>query len=87
MEDILLGLIMIITFALGYFLMKKLDDFLEENRNSIEKENEKKEPSCIILTDDLSKDEIMSEIQQFQEKHEKMKIIICDDVDTIERKC
>lgn len=87
MEDILLGLIMIITFALGYFLMKKLDDFLEENRNSIEKENKKKEPSCIILTDDLSKDEIMSEIQQFQEKHEKMKIIICDDVDTIERKC
>ncbi len=87
MEDILLGLIMIITFALGYFLTKTLEDFLKENRNSIEKKNEKKEPSCIILTEELSKDEIMSEIQQFQEKHEKMKIIICDDVDTIERKC
>ena len=87
MEDILMGLIMIITFILGYLLMKKLDDFLEENRNSLEKEYEKKTPSCIILTDELSKDQIMSEIQQFQEKHKKIKIIICDDVDTSERKC
>lgn len=84
MEEILLIMIMVIAFIFGYFLMKILDQFMEENYKAVEKENEKKEPSCIMLTEELSEEEIASEIRRFQEKHEKMKIIICEDVDTSE---
>ena len=62
----------------GYYLMGKLDKFLGENRKSIEDESQKKEPSCIMLDDDLSEEEIAEEIRNFKGKHGKTKILLYD---------
>ena len=39
------------------------------------------EPSRIMLTNDLSDEEIMDEIRRFRVKHENVKILVCDDID------
>lgn len=81
MREVLLAIVLIILGVYGYFLMKKLDCFLIDNHKTIQTENEKIEPSHIMLTNNLSDEEIMVEISLFRAKHEKMKILICDDVD------
>ena len=40
-RDIVLALAVLGVFVFGYFLMARLDKFLDENRKAIEKENEK----------------------------------------------
>ena len=81
MREILLVFVLLVLFGLGYILMKKLDFFLVDNRKAIEKETEKVEPSRIMLTNDLSDEEIMDEIRRFRVKHENVKILVCDDID------
>lgn len=83
MKEVLLVIVLVIIFGLGYVLMKKLDCFLVDNRKSIEKETEKVEPSRIMLTNDLSDEEIIDEIQRFRVKHKNVKILVCDDIDVI----
>ena len=46
------------VFAFGFYLMGKLDKFLDENRKAIEKENESREPSCVMLTNSLTLPEL-----------------------------
>mgnify|MGYP003312426438 CR=1 FL=1 len=58
-RDIVLALAVLGVFVFGYFLMARLDKFLDENRKAIEKENEKKEPSCVMLTEELTDEEIV----------------------------
>ena len=70
------------VFAFGFFLMAKLDKFLDENRKTIEKENEKKEPSCVLLTEELSDEEIVMEIKRFRDRHADVQIFLCDSADT-----
>ena len=53
-------------FGFGYILMGKLDRFLSENRKTIEEKSEKVEPSRIMLTNDLSDEEIMDEIRALE---------------------
>lgn len=48
--SIILILAMSGVFGFGFYLMTKLDKFLDENRKTIEKENESREPSCVMLT-------------------------------------
>jgi len=79
MREVILVIILIAFWIFGYFLMKKLDCFLADNRKTIE--TEKIQPSRIMLTDDLSDEEIMEEIQQFKSKHKNVKILICNDID------
>ena len=61
--------------------MRKLDRFLSENRKSIEEKSGKTEPSRIMLTNDLSDEEILNEIRQFCVKHKNARIVIFDDMD------
>ena len=42
-RDIVLLIAVLGIFVFGYFLMGRLDKFLDENRKAIEKENEKRE--------------------------------------------
>ncbi len=81
-RDIALGILVLGVFVLGYFLMARLDKFLDENRKAIEKENEKKEPSCIMLTEDMSDEEIATEVQRFRDKHAGARIVLYDSADT-----
>ncbi len=81
MTDTVLIIAILSVFLFGYFLMVKLDKFLVENRKAIEKENEKKEPSCVMLTENLSEKEIVEEIQRFRNNHEGARVILYDSTD------
>ena len=80
-RDIVLALAVLGVFVFGYFLMARLDKFLDANRKAIEKENEKKEPSCVMLTEELTDEEITEEIRRFRSKHEGTRIMIYDSND------
>ena len=86
MRVFLLVIVLLILFGFGFIIMKKLDSFLEENRKAISSENEKEDVSLILLTTELSDSEIIHEIRQFSKKHENTKILICNDVDEINKK-
>ena len=81
-RDILLILCVLGVFVFGYFLMARLDKFLDENRKAIEKENEKKEPTCIMLTEEMSDEEIATEVKRFRDKHASARIVLYDSADT-----
>ena len=66
------------VFVFGFYLMGKLDKFLDENRKAIEKENESREPSCVLLTDSLTDDEILEEIRRFRKCHEDINVLLYD---------
>ena len=81
-RDILLILCVLGVFVFGYFLIARLDKFLDENRKAIEKENEKREPSCVMLTEEMSDEEIAMEVKRFRDKHASARIILYDSTDT-----
>ena len=76
MKEAVLLIFFVLLFTAGYFLMKKIDIIMDENLKNIEKEAEKTEPSYIVLTKELSDEELASEIKQFRNKHGKSDIII-----------
>lgn len=78
MKDILLLVAILIVFLIGYFLMSRLDKFLDENRKTFEKGKENKVPSHVMLTEELSDDEILEEVKRFRGKHKGTKIIMYD---------
>ena len=80
--DILLILCVLGVFVFGYFLMARLDKLLDENRKAIEKENEKREPSCVMLTEEMSDEEIATEVKRFRDKHASARIVLYDSTDT-----
>lgn len=81
MREVLLVLAVLLLFGYVYILMGKLERFLSENRKSIEEKSGKTEPSRIMLTNDLSDEEILNEIRQFCVKHKNARIVIFDDMD------
>ena len=81
-RDILLILCVPGVFVFGYFLMARLDKFLDENRKAIEKEHEKREPSCVMLTEEMSDEEIATEVKRFRDKHTSARIVLYDSTDT-----
>ena len=76
--ELLLIVSLLGVFAFGFFLMGRLDRFLDENRKALLKENESREPSEILLPQGLSDSEILSEIHRFREKHGTVDIILSD---------
>ena len=81
-RDILLILCVLGVFVFGYLLMARLDKFLDENRKAIEKENEKREPSCVMLTEEMSDEEVAAEDKRFRDKHASARIVLYDSTDT-----
>ena len=74
--ELLLIVSLLGVFAFGFFLMGRLDRFLDENRKALLKENESREPSEILLPQGLSDSEILSEIHRFRETHGTVDIIL-----------
>jgi hypothetical protein len=58
--------------------MKRLDKYICESRKDIENDREKEEPSCIILTEKMSGEEVENEIRKFREQHKNTRIILYD---------
>lgn len=81
-RDIWLILCVLGVFVFEYFLMARLDKFLGENRKAIKKENEKREPSCVMLTEEMSDEEIATEVKRFRDKHASVRIVLYDSTDT-----
>lgn len=78
MAELLLIVSLLAVFVFGFYLMSRLDRFLEENRKELLKENESCEPSEVLLPHGLSDSEILSEIRRFQETHGTVDIILSD---------
>ena len=78
MAELLLIVSLLGIFAFGFYLMSRLDRFLEENKKAMLKENESREPSEILLPRGLSDSEILSEIRRFRETHGTVDIILSD---------
>ena len=78
MAELLLIVSLLAVFVFGFYLMSRLDQFLEENRKALLKENESCEPSEVLLPQGLSDSEILSEIHRFRETHGKVDIILSD---------
>ena len=78
MAELLLIVSLLGIFAFGFYIMCRLDRFLEENRKALLKENEFREPSEILLPQGLSESEILCEIRRFRETHRNVDIILSD---------
>ena len=78
MPELLLIVSLLGIFAFGFYIMCRLDRFLEENRKALLKENESCEPSEILLPQGLSESEILCEIRRFRETHGTVDIILSD---------
>ena len=78
MAELLLIVSLLAVFVFGFFLMGRLDRFIEENRKALLKEDESCEPSEVLLPQGLSDSEILSEIHRFRETHGKVDIILSD---------
>ena len=78
MAELLLIVSLLGIFAFGFYIMCRLDRFLEENRKALLKENESREPSEILLPQGLSESEILCEIRRFRKTHGNVDIILSD---------
>ena len=66
-------------FLFGWFLMKRLDRFLDENQTRIEEapEQQQHEP-CMHLVGDISPDELEEKLSRFRSSHTHVEIVIYD---------
>ena len=55
MAELLLIVSLLAVFVFGFYLMSRLDRFLEENRKALLKENESCEPSKVLCRMDCPK--------------------------------
>ena len=67
-RDIILVVAVLGVMVFGFFVMKRLDKFLEENRKRIEQEEKEKEPSCVMLTTDMTDEELIRNIRTYEKQ-------------------
>ena len=65
-RDIILVVAVLGVMVFGFFVMKRLDKFLDENRKRIEQEEKEKEPSCVMLTTDMTDEELIRNIRTYE---------------------
>ena len=56
-QDIILIVTVLGVMGFGFFVMKRLDKFLDENRKRMDQEEKEKEPPCVMLTTDMTDEE------------------------------
>ena len=67
-RDIILVVAVLGVMVFGFFVMKRLDKFLDENRKRIEQEEKEKEPSCVMLTTDMTDEELIKNIRTYEKR-------------------
>ena len=65
-------------FLFGWFLMKRLDRFLDENQKRIEEETVQQQKPCLRLNGDISPDELDETLARFRSSHAHVEIVIYD---------
>jgi hypothetical protein len=77
-EDVVLIAGTAMVFLFGWFLMKRLDQFLAENQKRIEEETVQQQKPCLRLNGDISPDELDETLFRFRSSHTNVKIAIYD---------
>ena len=80
LRDILLVITVLAIFVVGFFVMKRLDKFLNESYKPHFRKNEEK-PTRIVHNENTSDEEILSDIKKVKEKGGKVKIVISNEDD------
>ena len=80
MKDVIVSIAVTAVIVFGFFIMKRLDAFLEENRKAIEKKQEE-QCSPLEFLDTENYESMISEIEIFKEKHKKIAVVILDEED------
>lgn len=78
MTNILLIASVLPFFLFGFYIVKKVDEFILENKKRMREEIQMLEPSSVILPGDLPLMEIDKEIDMFRKQHSNFKIILKD---------
>ena len=82
-RDIILVAAVLGVMVFGFFVMKRLDKFLDENRKRIEQEEKKKEPRCVMLTTDMTDEELIKNIRAYEKQHGDAHITLYQDEDEL----
>lgn len=78
MLDVIVVIGTSLMFLFGWFLMKRLDRFLDENQKRIEEEIEQQPELCVRLNGDISPDELKETLSRFRSSHAHMEIVVYD---------
>ena len=78
MGDVILIIAVAAAMVFGFFIMKRLDVFLEENRKANEKENQKREIPLMFL-DTENDEKAISDIELFRQKRRDVRIVVYDE--------
>ena len=65
-RDIILVVAVLGVMVFGFFVMKRLDKYLDENRKRIEQEEKEEGPSCVMLTTDMTDEELIKNIRTYE---------------------
>ena len=82
-RDIILVVAVLGVMVFGFFVMKRLDKFLDENRKRIEQEEKEKEPSFIMLTTDMTDEELIKNIRTYEKQRGDAYITLYQDEDEL----
>ena len=82
-RDIILIVAVLGVMVFGFFVMKRLDKFLDENRKRIEQEEKEKEPRCIMLTTDMTDEELIKNIRTYEKQRGDAYITLYQDEDEL----
>ena len=82
-RDIILVVAVLGVMVFGFFVMKRLDKFLDENRKRIEQEKKEKEPRCIMLTTDMTDEELIKNIRTYEKQRGDAYITLYQDEDEL----
>ena len=83
MRDIILVVAVLGVVVFGFFVMKRLDKFLDENSKRIAQEEKKKETSCVMLTSDMTDEELIKNIRTYEKQHGDAHITLYQDEDEL----
>ena len=79
MEDVVLIAGTALMFLFGWFLMKRLDQFLAENQKRIEEVPEQQQPElCVHLVGNIPPDKLEETLSRFRSSHAHVEIVIYD---------
>ena len=79
MEDVVLIAGTALMFLLSWFLMKRLDRFLDENQKRIEEAPEQQQPEpCVHLVGNIPPDKLEETLSRFRSSHTHVEIVIYD---------
>lgn len=76
MKDVIVIIAVTAVIVFGFFIMKRLDAFLEANEEATKKEHKNTPDVQFLDTDDYEK--VISDIEKFKTTHEDIKLIIYD---------